>query len=146
MLGRGKTSNPTALGHRQHNRNVAGFDYFYAPTTLEVGTLDSLVPQSTPRSVGHEWLAGIVDEAMDDPKTGKMGKFCSQDRRYLYAPWSPKDDIDVNLDDEWKYYFDDKETYDRVLATKLRLDPTHVFTPNMFSVGINDKLKKKIEK
>ena len=73
-----------------------------------------------------------------------MGKCSPVDQRYLYAPWSNGDTPNVNLDAEWHYYFDDKQVYDRVRAIKLRFDPTHIFSPNIFCVGFNDKLQKEI--
>jgi len=52
----------------------------------------------------------------------------------ILAPSVVKNEKPV-LDDMWQLYYDDEDVYDTLLATKLEVDPNHVFTPNLFCVG-----------
>ena len=88
----------------------------------------------------HAWslLTGNRQQYFIERDNG-IGKFNDDDRRFLYAPWGPKetpwDATTVVLDDSWKHYYDDENTYNKVLETKLRFDPDHIFTANPFCVG-----------
>ena len=139
----GQRANPTALGlgttPTSTRVNEISFGVFYQ--TL-IGNESWPIPKQT----ATEWLNKITEESYDNPTKGTTGKWTGEERRHLYAPWTSEDVPNVNLDDQWRLYFDDKAVYDRVLATKLKLDPSHVFTPNCFSVGFNDKIAKKAKR
>jgi len=68
-------------------------------------------------------------------------KECVGTENSLYATqhqcfiWAPLPQTGWNLDADWKYYFDSKEKYLRVLRTKKLTDPYDVFTANLFCVG-----------
>lgn len=70
--------------------------------------------------------------AGEDGKSGLFG--C--DRRWMAFP-----NEDENLDELWGKYFNNKSDYLRVLKMKRMLDPTDVFTPNLFCVGASRKYK-----
>lgn len=53
-----------------------------------------------------------------------------EDRRFLAFCGE-----DSDLDAVHEHYFDSEDDYQRVLRTKLMVDPNHVFTPNLFCVG-----------
>jgi hypothetical protein len=74
---------------------------------------------------------------------GKNGCFTPQDRRFIWAPYGD----DWNLDENWQYFFDSREKFERIKKTKRELDPHDVFTPNLFCVGASEsaKLKKNMK-
>ena len=74
----------------------------------------------------------VVGLAGPDGKSGFFGK----DRRWMAFP-----NQDKNLDKVWEKYFNNKSDYLRVLKMKRMLDPTDVFTPNLFCVGASKKYK-----
>lgn len=57
--------------------------------------------------------------------------FSGEDRRLFWAPCSG----DADLPSLWRHYYDSRETYDRLLAIKRRVDPTRIFSPNAFAIG-----------
>jgi len=61
--------------------------------------------------------------------------------------WAPLEKYGWNLDDNWELYFDSKQKYDRILATKKLVDPHEIFTPNLFCIGASksNKLKNNIQ-
>ena len=66
----------------------------------------------------------------DKEGIGPAGKFSLQDRRMLWGSYG-----DLDLDKCWNLYYDSRSKYDRIVKTKQRVDPTNVFTPNLFCVG-----------
>jgi len=84
---------------------------------------------------------GAIDEALGWAErvykegVGADGKFSKQDRRLIWAPFGDNYDLDKSH----LAYFDSEEVYQRILAVKRRVDPTGVFTPNLFCVGASDK-------
>lgn len=135
----GPSKYPTALGHRIPWAGLCAFDFFYE-THKEDGS-----PWAEPFEFGTKWLDTDHDSVVNTA-VGRNGQFSTDDYRFLYAPWGPKDEpwsTNVNLDNMWHYFFDDHTVYEKVLQTKLRFDPDHVFTPNSFCVGYNDMVKKR---
>mmetsp|Transcript_23859 Transcript_23859/g.36236 ORF Transcript_23859/g.36236 Transcript_23859/m.36236 type:complete len:672 (+) Transcript_23859:132-2147(+) len=63
---------------------------------------------------------------------GKSG-FFKRDSRWLAFP-----NHEV-LDDAWEKYYETKKDYLRILIQKRKVDPTDVFTPNLFCVGSKKK-------
>jgi hypothetical protein len=132
--------NPSALGHRTTMTNSCAFDFFY-----ETVQKDGITPWPEAYENGKKWLDTNPD-SVSNMAIGKNSKYSTDDFRFLYAPWGDNSSSwghKTNLDDMWYYYFDNKEVYDRILETKLRFDPDHVFTPNSFCVGYNDMMKKR---
>jgi hypothetical protein len=128
-----ENKNPTALGHRIDGVNSCAFDFFYE--------------NDEAFKWGNNWLDSGEDSVVK-AGFGENGKYSKDDLRFLYAPWGDNETAwgqNTNLDDMWQYYFDDEEVYNRLLVTKRRLDPNHVFTPNPFCVGYNDMLKERGE-
>jgi hypothetical protein len=97
---------------------------------------DRTVPWPESRAAAQQWLAGVhatafgPDTALVPGKAAVLGP----ERRFIYSPHG----ADANLDDTHALYFETEAAYERVLATKRRVDPRHVFTPNEFCVGFND--------
>ncbi|KAF9306440.1 hypothetical protein BG003_001032 [Podila horticola] len=79
-----------------------------------------------PKSKAKEWVDINSAEMVGHNKA----KFSIQDRRLLWASH------DLNLPEARKYYYDQEPgKYDRLSKLKEKYDPSHVFTPNAFSVG-----------
>ena len=60
---------------------------------------------------------------------GPKGIFSKQDRRVLWGSFG-----EFDLDAVWPTYYETKEKYERLRATRRKADPDGVFTPNTFSV------------
>jgi len=69
--------------------------------------------------------------------------FSPVDHRFVWCPWES-----WNMDENWDKFFDSREKYERVLATKRKEDPFDVFTPNLFCVGAStcEKMRRNLEK
>ena len=65
----------------------------------------------------------------DTEGLGPKGLFCKQERRMLWGSYGSFD-----LDQSWKYYFEDKAKYERLQAARKKADPNGIFTPNTFCV------------
>jgi hypothetical protein len=123
--------NPSALGHRVAAKNSCAFDFFY---DFERNGK----PWPEPHETGKRWL-----ESVSNTGIGANGKYSPEDLRFLYCPWGDSTSPwghNTNLDEMWRYYYDDEKVYRTLLDIKRRLDPDHVFTPNSFCVGYNDML------
>ena len=123
---------PTAIGGRKGWASLCAFDFFYETRKKDGSRWDE------PFEFGTKWLDTAPD-SITKMATGENGKFCDEDKRYMYAPWGPSnapwDSSKLVLDESWHHYFDNEKVYNKVLGTKLRFDPDHVFTPNPFCVG-----------
>ena len=131
-------SNPTALGHRLTATNSAAFDFFYEPDHKD-GT-----PYPESWEWGNNWLDSGEDSVVKSGIGKESARYSKDDYRFLYGPWG--DNVTpwgkkTNLDEMWRYYYDNEEVYKRLLKIKKHFDPDHVFTPNSFSVGYNDMMK-----
>ncbi|KAF9521885.1 hypothetical protein CPB83DRAFT_865169 [Crepidotus variabilis] len=70
---------------------------------------------------------------------GAKGFFSTQDRRVLWGSYGSFD-----LHESWKYYYDNKEQYERLRRARKVADPDGTFTPNTFAVkraGLSDSVK-----
>jgi len=102
-----------------------------------VGTTTFFFPEQQ-RALAKKW-----DEENYKLYIGPKGCFSPVDRRFIWAPYGN----DWNLDENWEKFFDSREKYDRVLATKRTVDPHDIFTPNLFCIGASTsaKLKKNLK-
>ncbi|CAG8482321.1 15835_t:CDS:1, partial [Acaulospora morrowiae] len=57
-------------------------------------------------------------------------KFCEDDRRLLWGSY------DLDLSANWLYYYDKKAKYNQLCKIKEKYDPSGVFTPNRFCIGL----------
>jgi len=64
---------------------------------------------------------------------GKEGRFCNEDRRFLWGSY------DEDLTQVHQYYFE-KGKWERLLEIKKKWDPQNIFSPNKF--GINEEIPK----
>lgn len=95
-------------------------DYFYDPA----------VPGARQR------LAALVSEYDAKVVGSDAAFFSTRDGRFHFDPFdNTRTDGVTALDKLTAHFYDDDATYQRVLATKRRLDPTGVFSPSLFSVG-----------
>jgi len=53
------------------------------------------------------------------------------------SPWLCYD-TSQSLDKHWRKYFDSEDKYNRIHRTKKKVDPHHVFTPNLWCIGSYD--------
>jgi FAD binding domain len=124
--------NPTALGWRNMTCNVM-LDGFY--NTHNVLGRPWLEPKQTLiqwQQVNQEQLVGSSESS-----------FSTRDCRYLFDAFDDNIELgQVDLDALHQHFYNSEETYQRLLALKKKLDPTHVFTPNLFGVGASDKYQK----
>lgn len=99
-----------------------------------VGTATFFFPEHQ-RALANEWDKGNYKLYI-----GPNGCFTPVDRRFIWAPYGN----DWNLDENWEKFFDSREKYNRVLATKKKFDPHDIFTPNLFCIGAStsEKLKR----
>ncbi|MFZ4720597.1 MAG: FAD-binding oxidoreductase [Ilumatobacteraceae bacterium] len=108
----------TALSHRDCNYWFA-FDIFYNPNVKGA----------------YEKTIAFTDALAAEVMNNKIGLWeDGRERRLMLGPMLISTETAV-LDYQWKLYFDDQPTYERLLAIKASLDPDHVFTPNLFCVG-----------
>ena len=77
------------------------------------------------REEAHQFHLQTLKEAV-----GPLGRYCKEDKRFIWGSFET-----TNLDEDWAKYFDSREKYDRLCATKSRTDPSGMFTPNGFCVG-----------
>ncbi len=108
---------PTAMGNRDGVYWLA-YDVFYNPSRSG----DEALAESHLESVRRDIEGGAVGFWED-----------GRQRRLLAGPIREKGN--QGLDEQWQYYFSSRADYDRLLAIKARLDPQHIFTPNVFGVG-----------
>jgi len=109
---------PTALAHRKCNYWFA-FDVFYDPKVH--GAFDKTIEFT------NDVAADVISNDVNLWEDGR-------ERRLLLGPMLVNEEEPV-LDHMWKLYYDDEAVYDRLLTIKQKLDPYHVFTPNLFCVG-----------
>jgi FAD/FMN-containing dehydrogenase len=109
----------TAMPHRD-SRIAWMTDYFYDPA----------VPGARDR------LAALVQDYDAKVVGSDAAFFSTRDGRFMFDPFDvTRTDGVTSLDRLREHFYNDAETYQRVLATKRRLDPTGVFSPSVFSVG-----------
>lgn len=108
----------TAMGQRDGNYWFA-FDIFYDPATA--GAREKTVAFTNGIAAD---MRRMQHEFWDD----------GRERRLLLGPMVVDNEQPV-LDELWSLFYDDRSVYDKLLATKLAVDPQHVFTANLFCVG-----------
>lgn len=69
------------------------------------------------------------EKGNDEGGLGPHGKFSKQDRRVLWGSYGSFD-----LDESWKYYYEDQDKYERLQKARQTADPDGIFTPNPFCV------------
>jgi FAD/FMN-containing dehydrogenase len=104
------------------------FDCFYDEYGV-LGTVLHLL-EETPKSWAHRWVT-----ENDQTFVGEDGTFDTQDRRLLWGSYS-RDGEHSNMGVVWPRYYDSADQYARMCDLKKRYDPTGVFTPNAFCVGV----------
>ena len=72
----------------------------------------------------EEWERGNDEQGL-----GVHGFFSKQERRVLWGSYGSFD-----LDASWKYYYEDKAKYERLMKARKLADPHGTFTPNTFAV------------
>jgi hypothetical protein len=87
-----------------------------------------------PRDMTRIHAAQVV-EGLAGPN-GDSGHF-GCDKRWMAFP-----NEDENLDELWEKYYNNKSDYLRVLKLKRTVDPTDVFTPNLYGAGAARKYGK----
>jgi FAD/FMN-containing dehydrogenase len=98
-------------------------DAFYDPTYEFLGC--------TPQATAQTWA-----NSMDASAFGPNGVLGDQYRKLIWAPNGDRD-----LDRVRDLYFESEAVYQRILAVKRRIDPSHVFTANLFCVGASTAAK-----
>jgi len=83
-------------------------------------------PWKEPEEFSRKWVEQQKSKAI-----GTKGYIGKKDRRWNAFPGTN----DFNLDELREFYFESDESYQRVLMVKQRVDPDHIFTPNLFCVG-----------
>ena len=61
---------------------------------------------------------------------GEQGLLSKRDIRFFAYPHS-----NTNLTEVWPYYYESRETYERLLAFKKKMDPNQVFSANGLCLG-----------
>ncbi|KAI4185719.1 MAG: hypothetical protein L6R41_003945 [Letrouitia leprolyta] len=74
-------------------------------------------------------LARKWQEANDRIMNGEGSPFSKQDKRVLWASYG-----DWDLDKSWRFYYEDREKYERIGRQRGLADPEGTFTPNPFNV------------
>jgi hypothetical protein len=82
-----------------------------------------------PRDFSLAWVARTKAGAV-----GPKGVLGAEDHR-----WNAFPNQDNNLDQVRALYFQSEAVYQRVLAVKRKVDPSDVFTANLFCVGASRK-------
>jgi len=115
-------TNPTAVAWR--DLTILCFQYVHYDQTDLRGNL-----WDAPKQFSFEWVPRAKEGAI-----GPRGTVGAEDRR-----WNAFPEQDDDLDKNRAHYFQSEEVYERVLATKRKIDPQDVFTANRFCVGASRK-------
>lgn len=122
-------TNPTALGWRNMTCNVM-LDGFYNTHNV-FGR-----PWPEPKQTLIEWQRQNQEQLVGSAES----RFSTQDCRYLFDPFDHNIEMgQVNLDALHAHFYNTEEVYQRLLAFKHKIDPDHIFSPNLFGVGASEK-------
>jgi hypothetical protein len=99
-----------------------GTSFSWRDSTI-VCTLDCF-HKDTEKQRADDW-----QKVNDEEGVGPNGIFSKQDRRLLWGSYGSFD-----LNESWKFYYENEEKYERLQEVRKRVDPDGVFTPNTFSV------------
>ena len=100
-----------------------GTAYSWRKDSTMCCTLDAFYNGQEALKTATEWHNTNEEEGIG------QGIFCKQDRRVLWGSFG-----EFDLDLVWDKYFETREKYERLSATRRKADPDAVFTPNSFSV------------
>ncbi|RIA82767.1 hypothetical protein C1645_787632 [Glomus cerebriforme] len=92
-------------------------------------TLDAFY-YSYQQDVAKNWVKKNDDEGVGNSDA----RFCEDDRRVLWGSH------DLDLSAAHRYYYDSEEKYDRLCNIKQTFDPSGVFTPNRFCIGLEPEV------
>lgn len=110
----------------KHSKFVTNADngtaYSWRDTTL-ICTIDCF-HEDDAKARAEDW-----EKVNDEEGLGPNGIFSKQDRRVLWGSYGSFD-----LDESWRYYYEDEAKYERLRKARQAADPDGIFTPNSFCV------------